>query len=89
MKKFIASIILFMAATAVMAQKDIYSFKIKDSKGAEIRIVRSILADGLIGHGAHARVGPYVLGSLDHINDGVDGKYYSQNSHGSTYSGHK
>lgn len=34
MKKFIASIILFMAATAVMAQKDIYSFKVKDSKGA-------------------------------------------------------
>lgn len=38
MKKFIASIILFMAATAVMAQEDIYSFKVKDSKGAEISL---------------------------------------------------
>ena len=36
MKKLITSIILVMAVTAVMAQEGIYSFKVKDDKGAEV-----------------------------------------------------
>ena len=38
MKKLITSIMLIMAATAVMAQDNIYSFKVKDDKGAEVSL---------------------------------------------------
>ena len=38
MKKLITSIMLIMAVTAVMAQDNIYSFKVKDDKGAEVSL---------------------------------------------------
>ena len=38
MKKIITSILLIMAVTAVMAQDNIYSFKVKDDKGAEVSL---------------------------------------------------
>jgi len=38
MKKLITSIMLVMAVTAVMAQDNIYSFKVKDDKGAEVSL---------------------------------------------------
>lgn len=38
MKKFFTSIMLIMAATAVMAQDNIYSFKVKDDKGTEVSL---------------------------------------------------
>ena len=38
MKKIITSIMLVMAVTAVMAQDNIYSFKVKDDKGTEISL---------------------------------------------------
>jgi len=38
MKKLITSIMLIMAVTAVMAQEGIYSFKVKDDKGAEVSL---------------------------------------------------
>ncbi|MBO4724385.1 MAG: glutathione peroxidase [Bacteroidaceae bacterium] len=38
MKKLISSIMLVMAVTAVMAQDNIYSFKVKDDKGTEISL---------------------------------------------------
>ena len=38
MKKLITSIILIMAVTAVMAQDNIYSFKVKDDKGTEVSL---------------------------------------------------
>ncbi len=38
MKKIITSIMLIMAVTAVMAQDNIYSFKVKDDKGAEVSL---------------------------------------------------
>ena len=38
MKKFITSFMLIMAATVVMAQESIYSFKVKDDKGTEVSL---------------------------------------------------
>ena len=38
MKKIITSILLIMAVTAVMAQDNIYSFKVKDDKGTEVSL---------------------------------------------------
>ena len=38
MKKIITSIMLVMAVTAVMAQDNIYSFKVKDDKGTEVSL---------------------------------------------------
>ena len=38
MKKITTSIMLIMAVTAVMAQEGIYSFKVKDDKGAEVSL---------------------------------------------------
>jgi glutathione peroxidase-family protein len=38
MKKLITSIMLIMAVTAVMAQDNIYSFKVKDDKGTEVSL---------------------------------------------------
>lgn len=38
MKKLITSIMLIMTVSAVMAQESIYSFKVKDDKGAEVSL---------------------------------------------------
>ena len=38
MKKFITLIMLIMAVTVVTAQDNIYSFKVKDDKGAEVSL---------------------------------------------------
>lgn len=38
MKKIITSIMLIMAVSAVMAQDNIYSFKVKDDKGTEVSL---------------------------------------------------
>lgn len=38
MKKIITSIMLIMAVSAVIAQDNIYSFKVKDDKGAEVSL---------------------------------------------------
>ena len=38
MKKLITSIMLIMAVSAVMAQEDIYSFKVKNDKGTEVSL---------------------------------------------------
>lgn len=38
MKKFFTSIMLIMAVSAVMAQDNIYSFKVKDDKGTEVSL---------------------------------------------------
>ena len=38
MRKLIATIMLFMAVTAVSAQDNIYSFKVKNDKGEEVSL---------------------------------------------------
>jgi len=38
MRKFIATIMLFVAVTAVSAQENVYSFKVKNDKGTEVSL---------------------------------------------------